>query len=218
MGFFRDVCTESKEEMCRFLAEHFRYNTMNHWNRSTSYACNMKIYNLDVPQETKDKLYDMLGCEEVYDAVNALIGEFDRSNGYAWQARFNGRSGGYLVLYQGGVKQLGYKSYCTHCGQGNFASVKKTGNVCGKCGRPERVDHTVPTFEPFLTPGKSIDMDEDFEEWCMDELRERVKLVQKFDALADNIVAEVRNMAENCSVKEEVYHVPVTRKVLVSNT
>ena len=57
-------------------------------------------------------------------------------------------------------------------------------------------------------------MDEDFGEWSMDDLRERVKLVQEFDALADNIVLEVRDMAENCSVREEVYYEPKTRKVL----
>ena len=57
-------------------------------------------------------------------------------------------------------------------------------------------------------------MDEDFDGWSMDDLRARVKLVQEFDALADNIVLGVRYMAENCSVQEEVYYEPKTRKVL----
>lgn len=48
----------------------------------------------------------------------------------------------------------------------------------------------------------------------MDDLRARVKLVQEFDALADNIVLEVRSIAESCSVREEVYYEPKTRKVL----
>lgn len=57
-------------------------------------------------------------------------------------------------------------------------------------------------------------MDEDFEGWSMDDLRARVKLVQEFDALADNIVLEVKSIAESCSVREEVYYEPKTRKVL----
>ena len=48
----------------------------------------------------------------------------------------------------------------------------------------------------------------------MDDLRARVKLVQEFDALADNIVLEVKSITESCSVREEVYYEPKTRKVL----
>lgn len=57
-------------------------------------------------------------------------------------------------------------------------------------------------------------MDEDFEGWSLEELRERVKLVQDLDALADSIVLEVRELAENCSVQEEIYYEQKTRKVL----
>lgn len=58
-------------------------------------------------------------------------------------------------------------------------------------------------------------MGEDFEGWSMGDLRERVKLVQEFDALADNIVLEVTSIAENYSVTEETYYETKTRKVLV---
>ena len=57
-------------------------------------------------------------------------------------------------------------------------------------------------------------MNEDFEEWSMDDLRARVKLVQEFDTLADMIVEEAKYMAENYSVEEKVYYEPKTRKVL----
>ena len=40
-------------------------------------------------------------------AINSLITSFDRKHDYLWQAGFNGRSGGYLVLYKGGKHKDG---------------------------------------------------------------------------------------------------------------
>ena len=214
MAFWKAVDTRARYKMQKFLAEHFRYDTMSSWNRSTSYACNMKIYNLDVPAEVKDKLYEMLDCQDVYDRISELIDDFNAEHDFRWQAAFNGRSGGYLVLYQGGSKPSEHKSFCRFCGQRNFTSVKETGNVCGRCRQPGRIDYAKPPLQVFTLPGKSTDMDEDFEGWSMDDLRARVKLVQEFDALADNIVLEVKSIAESCSVREEVYYEPKTRKVL----
>ena len=73
MAFLKTVDMRSKKMMKEFLLKHFRYDTMRGWNRSTSYACNMKIYNLDLPEEVKDKLYEMLDCQEVYDRLSDLI-------------------------------------------------------------------------------------------------------------------------------------------------
>lgn len=50
--FSKRVDKRSREEMTTYLAGHFRYNTMNSWNRSTSYACNMKLYNLGLDRDT----------------------------------------------------------------------------------------------------------------------------------------------------------------------
>ena len=41
--FYYPVNLRSRAEMTLFLQNHFRYNTMNSWNHSTSYACNLKI-------------------------------------------------------------------------------------------------------------------------------------------------------------------------------
>ena len=214
MAFLKTVDMRSKKMMKEFLLNHFRYDTMRGWNRSTSYACNMKIYNLDLPEEVKDKLYEMLDCQEVYDRLSDLIDNLNAEHEFRWQAAFNGRSGGYLVLYQGGIKPAEHKSFCQFYGQRNFTSVKETGNVCGRCRRPGRIDYANPPLKAFLYPGKSTDMNEDFEEWSMDDLRARVKLVQEFDTLADMIVEEAKYMAENYSVEEKVYYEPKTRKVL----
>ena len=70
--FYRRVDLRSRSSMTEFLRGHFRYNTLNHWNRSTSYANNIKIYNLGLGNELEQKLYDMLDCEEFWESINAL--------------------------------------------------------------------------------------------------------------------------------------------------
>lgn len=80
-----------------------RYWTMNSWNRSSSLAYNLKIYNV-IDKDLQDKVYEMLELDEFYDDINELIREFDWFHNYEWQAGFNGRSGGYLVLYKGGIR------------------------------------------------------------------------------------------------------------------
>ncbi len=41
----------SRDEMVVYLWKHFRYFTMNSWNRSKSYARNVKIYNLGLTED-----------------------------------------------------------------------------------------------------------------------------------------------------------------------
>ena len=83
-----------------------RYNTMNSWNLSTAPAYNLKIYNV-IDNNLQDKVYEIMECQELWDDINWLIGEFDAENEHVWQAGFNGRSGGYLVLYKGGKHENG---------------------------------------------------------------------------------------------------------------
>ena len=76
------------------------YYTMNSWNLSKAPAYNLKVYNV-IPKKYQDKVYDLMEIDGFYDGINALIGDFDSEWDYKWQAGFNGRSGGYLVLYRG---------------------------------------------------------------------------------------------------------------------
>ena len=46
--------------MTQYLTTHIRYPTLNSWNRSTSYACNLKITHLGLSPEVVDKLFDMI--------------------------------------------------------------------------------------------------------------------------------------------------------------
>lgn len=99
--FFKKVDKRSKQGMIDFLKEHLTYNTMNSWNRSTSYANNVKIYNLGLDEDIEDKLYKYAyGEVEIYcldDLISEMKESFARDWGY--YPGFNGRSGGYIVLY-----------------------------------------------------------------------------------------------------------------------
>ena len=214
--FTEFVDRRSRRAMVEYLGNHFRYDTMNSWNNPTSYACNMKIYNLGLEQHTADKLYDLIQTDGFYHTISDLIYDFSAAHNFMWQAGFNGRSGGYLVLYRGGRKPSGYKSYCAGCGQKNYKSVTEIGNVCGRCGEPARMDFSQAHMSIHTFPGQSVDENENFEEWDMQSLRSRVELVQEFDALADAIAAEAVCTAENYEAREETIYVPQTRMVMAA--
>jgi uncharacterized protein YcgL (UPF0745 family) len=76
---------------------------MNSWNNSTAPAFNLKVYNV-IPRELQDNVYEVIQTDEYWDKVKDLISDFQVKYDYRWQAGFNGRSGGYLVLYKGGKK------------------------------------------------------------------------------------------------------------------
>lgn len=59
-------------------------------------------------------------------------------------------------------------------------------------------------------------MDEDFEEWSIPELRERVRLIQELDQLADTLVSFAISLTDAYDVEEETYFVPQTRQMLVA--
>ena len=212
--FCKRIDLRSRSAMTDYLASHFRYPTMNSWNRSTSYACNLKIYNLGLDRDIEDKLFDMTYIPEFYDRLHGLIEAFGRNHHYEWQAGWNGRSGGYLVLYQGEVRPSKYRSYCTRCGQKNYRSVAETGARCGVCNKETRVDYDTPPMLITAFPGRGTDMDEDFEDWTLEELRQRTKLVQKFDQLADDIVSEAVHIAETHTVEEQTVFIPTRELVL----
>ena len=172
--FSKKVDLRNREEMVKFLTSHFRYNTMNSWNNATSYAHNVKLYNLGLTEEQLDKAYEMLETDELYDLAFAPdITMWNKRHNYEWQVGFNGRSGGYLVLYTGGQKDSGFKSQCTECGQLNYRTVEETGCTCGKCGKNTRKYFEHPIMQSYSYPGRGVDIDEDLEDWSSSEIRER---------------------------------------------
>ena len=112
--FTKTVNHNNRQEMINFLENHFRYYTMGSWNRCTSYANNVKIYNLNLPQEVRDKAWDFISaeCEDFWFNVHDFIADFEAETGYT--AGFNGQSGGYIVLYDTVVNGKGNRRAAKH--------------------------------------------------------------------------------------------------------
>lgn len=121
------------------------------------------------------------------------------------------------MLYQGELRPGGYKSVCTHCGQHNWKTVAESGNICGRCGQPGRVDYIRPPMEAVRYPGRGTDDGENYEDWSIEELRSRVRLVQELDKPADHMVEQAIMLANTCTVEEEEYFILQTRKILAAN-
>ena len=214
--YSKQVDKRYRETMIRFLKTHFRYNTMNSWNRSTSYANTIKLHNVEKPQAVdSDTWWGILWITDWQEKLNDMLEDFGRKHNWQWQAGINGRSGGYVVLYQGGIKPSGYKSYCTHCGQKNYKAVPEgTTGICGRCNAKARVNFEQTHMQVFAWPGKGVDKYKDFEDWTLSEIRQRVELVQDFDKLCEAIVAEYIDTCLNYRISEEEILVPQTIKVL----
>lgn len=97
--FYKPVI-KKKGEMLEFLSEHCRYFTMNSWNKSHSYANCIKIHKLGLTKSQLETAYDLLCCDDscIQYEINDTIEDFEERTGY--KAGFNGRSSGYIVLYQ----------------------------------------------------------------------------------------------------------------------
>lgn len=181
--FYKKVNKNNNKEMFNFLKNHFEYYTMNSWNITKSIANNVKVYNLDIKGDCY-KLLELLQLDD-YFTINNLIKEWEwQHKGY--NVGFNGRSGGYLVLYNEGNSKHIFDNY-------NDVFVLDSDNY------------------------------EDFKEYLHDngislasysnDLKRMVELVQDFDKLCDDLVAECQFILDNYVVEDE--EVTVTQKVKV---
>lgn len=96
MFYIKGIDITNDKQMFNFLKDHFQYYTMNSWNRSKSIAHNVKIYNLHLSGDHWTALTFLQ--DDDYFVVNMIIEDWEAEHpGY--KVGFNGRSGGYLVLY-----------------------------------------------------------------------------------------------------------------------
>jgi len=270
MFFETTIDKRSKKAMIDFLAGHYRYNTMNGWNHSTSYAHCIKVNKLGLTSEQSNAAYDMLQTD-FWNKIDEPIADFTSEMSGSYTIGTNGRSNGYLVLYKSEYELTGYKSYCRTCGQRNFKLVHDAaksadhafieayvfrnggcwvdaiylaepaiaaielsdeeklsmvqsaklackdatiGNKCGACGTEGehgRVNYTRPQ-KRLSVSGKNVDQNEDFSEWSLPELRNRVELVRRFDQACDEIRDNFIGLISTCKVVEEVVMIPKTVK------
>lgn len=125
MSFFaKKVDLRSRKAMTEFLADHYRYNTMNSWNGVSSFAHPVKFRQLGLTKAQDDKAYELLAADENYwDLLGEVLDDYRHETGYRYDIRSNGRSGGHLVMYQIERRLGDHKSMCTCCHQRNFMAV-----------------------------------------------------------------------------------------------
>ena len=96
MYYVKGIDITNDKQMFNFLKDHFQYYTMNSWNRSKSIANNVKLYKLGLSGDWTVVL-DFLSNDS-YDCINSMIEDWEFEH-KSYKVGFNGRSGGYLVLY-----------------------------------------------------------------------------------------------------------------------
>lgn len=130
MFYVKGIDITSDRQMFNFLKNHFQYYTMNSWNRQRSIAHNVKIYNLGLSGDAWTALNFLQ--DDDYFEVNMMIEDWEAEHPN-YRVGFNGRSGGYLVLYpDSGCKCVlpdevddceSYEEYKRYCRE-FFGSVK----------------------------------------------------------------------------------------------
>ena len=96
MFYKKGIDITNDRQMFEFLKGHFEYPTMSSWNQMYSIANNVKLYKLGLSGDWSTALSHLENGE--YDTISYMIDDWRRCHpGY--EVYFNGRSGGYLVLY-----------------------------------------------------------------------------------------------------------------------
>ena len=96
MYYVKGIDITNDKQMFNFLKKHFQYYTMNSWNRTKSIANNVKLYKLGLSGDWTVVL-DFLN-DDSYDCINSMIEDWEYEH-KGYKVGFNGRSDGYLVLY-----------------------------------------------------------------------------------------------------------------------
>lgn len=102
MFYVYGVDISNTKSMWEFLHNHFTYSTMNSWNGLKSIANNVKLYKLNLKGDWTNViryLTDIGDCGSLQMQIDDELREFDEKFYPNYRVGFNGRSNGYLVLY-----------------------------------------------------------------------------------------------------------------------
>lgn len=99
--FIQNIDRRYRKNLETYLKEHFRYGTMRTWDGPTSYANDIRLKNLNIPDDKMDIAMQLakneLECPSWDEFVIAAAQDFYQKTGY--HIGFNGNACGYLVLY-----------------------------------------------------------------------------------------------------------------------
>ena len=173
MFYQNGVDISSVKSMWEFLQEHPTYSTLNSWNGLRSIAHNVKLYNLELEGDwtvVLDFLSDTADSGDLQFLLAESLEEFARENpGY--KVGFNGRSDGYLVLYN----QDNWRSVLPEAVT-DFETYEEFKNYCKENG--ERVTDYLRELRDTVTVVRAFDT-------LCDELRDLANEYSKknFDSL-----------------------------------
>lgn len=154
-----DIC--STKSMWNFLKDHFTYYTHNTWNGRESIANNVKLYKLNLDGDWTvilKYLTDSGDCGCLQDLIEGEIMAFNEEHYPNYTACFNGRSNGYLVLYDTENRESVLPDCVT--AYSTYEDFKEDVKAYWNC-------YKVSDFN--------------------DELRDAVELVRDFDRLCDRL-------------------------------
>lgn len=170
MNFFNKTQgIKTLRDKFNYIKNHETYFTMNSWNGLSSIANNVKVYNLGLPEIQKNKLYDFIECENFYNEINFLIHHSGLKVG------FNGRSSGYLVLY----------------------------NKDNNCSAVDDCYYNFESYKEFLDCEKDGKNFRVAQENCKCIIENDFNLVKEFDILCDGIRDYIIYLLDNAEVEEK---------------
>lgn len=108
-----------KQDYINFILKHDTYYLMNSWNISRGYSIKVKIYSMGFNKDIETFAYSCLDVGSFYNGINDILEDkteylkekYKRNNRSNISIGFNGRSGGYLVLYGLLNKYMGSQIY-----------------------------------------------------------------------------------------------------------
>lgn len=165
MFYKTKVDIANTKSMWNFLKEHFTYYTMNSWNRQESIANNVKLYNLNLDGDwtvAMKYMFDEADSGGLQDIIDGEIQAFNEEHYPNYRVGFNGRSSGYLVIYNADDNCLVLPEFVTdYDTYEDFKEQVRCGWL-GNCYCSRISDYK-------------------------DELRQAVELVRDFDRLCDRL-------------------------------
>lgn len=179
-----DIC--SAKSMFNFINEHYQYYTLNSWNNLKSIANNVKLYNLKLDGDwgtACSYLFDEYDIGNLQEEISDMIRDWeDEHPGYG--LGFNGRSGGYLVIYNHDKKN----------GTVNFRSILPewlTGFDTYEEWKDYILDYYAYSVKDMIPELREYTkLIRDFDKLC-DDLRDLVNEYSKLDYEAEKFAAEV---------------------------
>lgn len=164
--YYKKVNYNSNQECFWFLVRHYEYSTLNSWNGLKSIANNVKVYN--ILEIENDSLALQALEADGYFTINQAIKDWEEDHP-GFEVGFNGRSGGYLVLYPAkGHAHCFDTDPVTPCKYDNYDDWKKD------------VQEAYGSLKAYHS-----------------ELIYQVKIVQEFDQLCDDLVALTNSLVED---------------------